>query len=233
MSKTTGVVAPMLNMDFTQPITLDTAAMPWQPSPRAGVWRKPLARAEAERGHATSIVRYDAGARFHAHPHPAGEEILVLDGTFSDETGDFPAGTYLRNPPGFTHAPFSHDGCVLLVKLHQFQPDDLVRVAIDTRVGTWFSPATGASVQWLHRHGEESVVLVKLTAGAPGIAHAHPGGEEIYVLDGEIADEDATYGTGTWLRRPPGSHHCPYAQRDALLWVKAGHLLAVGDQTSG
>lgn len=72
--------------------------MPWQPSPRAGVWRKALARAEAERGHATSVVRYDAGARFHAHPHPGGEEIYVRDGEIADEEGIHVAGTWLRRP---------------------------------------------------------------------------------------------------------------------------------------
>ena len=111
----------MLNMDFSKRVVVNTADEEWVASPRAGVWRKPLAREEAEQGHATSIVRYDAGASFSVHDHPLGEEILVLDGVFSDETGDYPAGTYLRNPEGFRHAPFSKEGCVILVKLHQFQ----------------------------------------------------------------------------------------------------------------
>ena len=111
----------MLNMDFSLRVHINTFDEQWQPSPAAGVWRKRLAREEAERGHATSIVKYDAGASFATHPHPLGEEILVLSGVFSDETGDYPAGSYLRNPQGFSHAPFSLQGCELLVKLHQFQ----------------------------------------------------------------------------------------------------------------
>ena len=214
----------MLNMDFSRPVVIDTANMPWVPSPSAGVWRKPLAREDAERGHATSIVRYDPGASFNAHNHPLGEEIFVLDGTFSDATGDFHAGTYFRNPLGFVHAPFSREGCTILVKLHQFQRDDTARVAIDTNAATWHTYDHGIQVLPLHKHMDELVVLVRLPANAPGIAHEHPGGEEIYVISGVIRDENGTYRAGTWLRQPPGSAHCPVALEDALLWVKSGHL---------
>jgi len=96
----------MLNMDFTQRVVIDMHARDWQPSPMAGVARKPLAREAAEQGHATSIVLYEPGAQFNEHPHPLGEEILVLDGIFSDQTGDYPAGTYFRNP-----APFPMPRC--------------------------------------------------------------------------------------------------------------------------
>lgn len=214
----------MLNMDFSKAVTIDTNALDWVASPKPGVWRKPLAREEAERGHATSIVRYDPGASFHGHNHPLGEEILVLQGTFSDETGDFHAGTYFRNPKGFVHAPFSREGCTILVKLHQFQPDDTTRLAIETDKAQWQTLPDGLQVLLLHEFRTERVALVRLPATLPGIAHEHPGGEEIYVLEGELRDDDGSYPAGTWLRRPPGSRHCPVATRDALLWVKSGHL---------
>ena len=91
----------MLNIDFKEKVVIETAEQEWIASPMPGVWRKPLAREDRERGHATSIVRYEAGAKFSAHDHPLGEEILVLEGVFSDATGDYPAGTYFRNPAGF------------------------------------------------------------------------------------------------------------------------------------
>jgi anti-sigma factor ChrR (cupin superfamily) len=214
----------MLNMDFTKTVILDTEAMDWIPSPRAGVWRKPLAREEAERGHATSLVRYDPGASFPSHNHPLGEEILVLEGTFSDATGDFHVGSYFRNPIGFVHAPFSREGCTILVKLHQFQSADSTRLAIDTNRGSWDTLDHGIRVQRLHEFRNERVALVQLPAQAPGIAHDHPGGEEIFVLAGAIEDEHGYHRAGTWLRLPPGSSHCPTAVVDALLWIKSGHL---------
>ena len=214
----------MLNMDFSQRVVIDTNAQEWVASPKTGVWRKPLARADAERGHATSIVRYDPGASFSGHNHPGGEEIFVLEGTFSDETGDFHAGTYFRNPLGFRHTPFSTNGCLILVKLHQFQSDDDKRLAIDIDKGQWQNVGNGIRYQLLHKHDDEQVAVVELPATAPGIPHPHPGGEEIYVMKGVLRDEHGTYPAGTWLRQPPGSSHCPYALEDALLWVKSGHL---------
>jgi anti-sigma factor ChrR (cupin superfamily) len=222
ISPYTGI--PMLNMDFSRPIVCDTANMDWFPSPKPGVWRKPLAREEKERGHATSIVRYEPGASFHSHNHPQGEEILVLEGTFSDATGDFHAGTYFRNPEGFVHAPFSKDGCVILVKLHQFQAGDKRRLAIETATGNWQELEHGIRVQLLHEYRGEKVVLLKLPASAPMNRQANTGGEEIYVISGSLRDESASYPTGSWMRFPPGDNHLLVADEDALIWMKSGHL---------
>lgn len=214
----------MLNMDFNQKIVISTAQQDWVASPMAGVWRKPLAREDAERGHATSIVRYDPGARFSAHDHPRGEEILVLEGVFSDDTGDYPAGTYFRNPEGFRHAPFSKEGCVLLVKLHQFMADDTEHVVIDTCNAT-FQPGSGnLQVLPLHQHNSEQVALVRWPAGEHFQAHTHFGGEEIYVISGELKDEYGSYPAGTWIRSPHLSQHNPFVEEDTLIWVKVGHL---------
>ena len=108
-----------LHADLEQRVTLDTASLPWTPSPMAGVELRMLDRRRGEVARATSIVRYAPGSRFERHGHGGGEEILVLEGTFSDALGDYPAGTYLRNPAGTAHAPFSTSGCTLLVKLQQ------------------------------------------------------------------------------------------------------------------
>ena len=214
----------MLNMDFSQRVVIDTAAQDWVASPMPGVWRKPLAREEAERGHATSIVRYEAGARFSVHDHPQGEEILVMEGVFSDETGDYPAGTYFRNPEGFRHAPFSEPGCILLVKLHQFQPGDSDHVCIDTRTAQFQPAADGMQILKLHEHKEERVALVRIADGGSIEPHDHPGGEEVYVLSGGLQDEHGSYPAGTWVRSPCGSKHGPSVNGDTLLWLKAGHL---------
>ena len=214
----------MLNMDFSQRVVIDTQRLDWVKSPMPGVLRKPLAREDAERGHATSIVRYQPGARFKQHDHPGGEEILVLEGVFSDESGDYPAGTYFRNPIGFRHAPSSTPGCVLLVKLHQFQPDDTDHVVVDTQRTPFKNGQGNLQVLPLHAHGTEQVALVRWPAGERFQAHRHPGGEEIYVISGELRDEYGNYPAGTWLRSPHMSEHLPYAEVDTLIWVKVGHL---------
>jgi|TARA_B110000902_G_C14288483_1_gene579849 anti-sigma factor ChrR (cupin superfamily) len=187
----------MINMDFSQRVIVDTNEQDWLQSPMQGVWRKPLAREDKERGHATSIVRYDAGAKFSQHNHPLGEEILVLEGTFSDQTGDYHAGTYFRNPEGFIHAPFSVQGCVLLVKLHQFQTDDSNHITIDTHSAEWLPGNGNLQVMPLHSFATEQVALVKWPAGEMFQAHTHFGGEEIYVINGEFKDEFGSYPAGT------------------------------------
>jgi anti-sigma factor ChrR (cupin superfamily) len=214
----------MLNMNFANQVVIETAQQEWVASPMAGVWRKPLAREDAERGHATSIVRYEPGASFSAHDHPLGEEILVLEGTFSDETGDYPAGTYFRNPEGFRHAPFSKEGCVLLVKLHQFLNSDNKHVVVDTATAQ-FGPGIGnLEVLPLHQHEGEHVALVRWPQGEQFQRHKHFGGEEIYVISGELIDEHGRYPAGTWIRSPHMSEHHPYVEEETLIWVKVGHL---------
>ncbi len=214
----------MLNMDFGKQKVIDSRQPEWVSSPHAGVWRKPLAREQAERGHATSIVRYDSGASFASHDHPLGEEILVLDGVFSDESGDYPAGTYFRNPEGYRHAPFSKEGCEILVKLHQFQPGDNTHICVNTREGKWLAGQGNLMVLPLHEYQNEIVALVKWPAGESFQLHSHPGGEEIYVISGEFIDEHGHYPAGTWIRSPHNSEHNPYVEEDTLIWVKVGHL---------
>ena len=102
-----------INLDFTKKVVIETTQQPWINSPMAGVKRKPLARSEDE-VHITSIVEYAAGSYFSEHTHPQGEDIFVLEGTFSDQDGDSPAGTYIRNPPNSRHTPFSEQGSLSL-----------------------------------------------------------------------------------------------------------------------
>jgi anti-sigma factor ChrR (cupin superfamily) len=172
-------------------------------------------------------VRYAPGSRFERHVHGGGEEILVLEGTFSDEHGDYGAGTYLRNPAGSSHAPFSEKGCTILVKLQQMHPADQQRLVIDTSKSSWVPGlVSGLEVLPLHAFGSEHVALVRWAPGTVFQPHGHPGGEEIFVLDGVFQDEHGTYPAGSWLRNPPGSVHRPWSEMGCTIWVKTGHLPA-------
>lgn len=214
-----------LHADLRQRVVLHTHALAWSPSPQPGVERRQLDRRGAEVARATSLVRYAPGSRFAPHRHGGGEEILVLQGTFSDEWGHYPAGTYLRNPAGSSHAPFSTAGCTILVKLQQMHPADQQRLVIDTRRSTWLPGlVTGLEVLPLHGFGSEHVALVRWAAGTVFHAHGHPGGEEILVLSGVFEDEQGRYPAGSWLRNPPGSSHRPWSDAGCTIWVKTGHL---------
>lgn len=214
----------MLNMNFDKKVVIETHQQPWTGSPHANVWRKPLAREEAERGHATSLVKFEAGASFREHDHPLGEEILVLSGTFSDQSGDYHAGTYFRNPEGFKHAPFSKEGCILFVKLHQFALGDNEHVVIDTKATNWSPGIGGLSVMPLHSYKGESTALVKWPKGERFELHRHFGGEEIFVIKGEFIDEHGRYPQGSWVRSTHLSEHSPYVEQETIILVKVGHL---------
>ncbi|MCW8884730.1 MAG: cupin domain-containing protein [Motiliproteus sp.] len=219
----------MLNMDRSQRLVIDTDAMEWQPSPAAGVNRKPLEREAAESGQVTSVVEYLPGSQFASHLHPMGEEIMVLDGVFEDENGRYPAGTYLRNPPGSQHAPASREGCRLLVKLNMFQSQDQAPVRIDTAQQGWLPGLVdGLSVMPLHQFAQdgfsEQVALVRWQPGTRFNPHSHFGGEEIFVLEGRFEDEFGAYPAGTWIRNPDNSRHQPFSEQGCLILVKTGHL---------
>jgi anti-sigma factor ChrR (cupin superfamily) len=219
-----------LNADFSQRVALQTRELPWQPSPDGSVERRMLDRIGEEVARATSIVRYPPGSRFRAHEHGLGEEFLVLDGIFSDEHGDYPRGTYVRNPPGSRHTPGSEAGCILFVKLRQFQEDDDRQVV--ERPGRAWQPSDAAGLRWLplHTHGPEQVRLVQLDAGFAGAERIWPAGAEFLVLDGACADAGGEYRAGTWLRLPPGSRQRLVSTTGGTLYLKSGHLPVAGQR---
>jgi anti-sigma factor ChrR (cupin superfamily) len=131
----------------------------------------------------------------------------------------------LRNPPGSSHAPFSEDGCTILVKLNQFDPDDLSSVRIRTAESAWRPGLVdGLSVMPLHSHGVSHTALVRWAPGTVFQPHSHPGGEEIFVIDGVFEDEQGRYPAGSWLRNPPWSRHHPFSREGCTLLVKVGHI---------
>ncbi|MBJ7538271.1 cupin domain-containing protein [Marinomonas transparens] len=212
----------MFNMDFALSVLMDTNKMDWIASPMAGVYRKPLAREDAERGHATSLVRYEAGSVFRPHPHPLGEEILVLEGVFSDEKGDFCAGSYFRNPPGTSHAPYSKNGCLLLVKLHQFQATDLNQVCIHSS-DIWFSQSS--AVCPLYEYGEERVWLIRIEKGKDILASLQLSeAVELFVISGGAVYQDRSILAGTWLRVGDFDLNDLHIQSACFLWLKSGHF---------
>ena len=214
-----------LHADLSQRAVVFSEDLPWRDSPLPGVQRRMLERDGEEVARATSIVRYAPDSSFSAHTHGGGEEFLVLDGIFSDEHGDFGPGSYVRNPPGSKHTPRSGPGCTIFVKLRQMGPHDRETVRIDTTSAAWQpGPVEGSSHLPLYQSPAERVALVRFAPGTHGCRHAHPGGEEIFVLEGSLADEAGRYPKGSWVRNPPGSEHSPFSDEGCLFYIKSGHL---------
>ncbi|HRD75037.1 MAG TPA: cupin domain-containing protein [Hyphomicrobiaceae bacterium] len=215
-----------LNADFAKRAVEHSAWRPWQPSPMAGVDRIMLDRIGGEVARATTIVRYAAGSRFSPHVHGGGEEFLVLDGVFQDEDGDYPAGNYVRNPPGSRHTPRSDLGCTIFVKLWQFDPADRAVVRIDTaRAASRELPGRPkVSVQPLFNDAREDVRIETWAPGAE-IAYDPVGGLELLVLEGAMAVCEDALGARDWLRLPIGMRLEALAGSEGCrFWVKEGHL---------
>jgi quercetin dioxygenase-like cupin family protein len=164
----------MVNADLSQRCVVDGNTLAWQPSPSPLVHRRLLERNGGEVARATSIVRYDAGAKFDLHAHALGEEILVLDGTLSDEFGDYGPGTYLKNPSGSSHAPFSEGGCTLFVKLRHLSADDSERVVVRTHQSPWYrGMVEGLTVMPLSEFGTSHTAMVRWAPGTYFNPHRH------------------------------------------------------------
>ena len=215
-----------LNGDLSQRLAIDTESLDWTPSPGGHVLRKRLHRVgPPESGQVTSIVRYQPGATFPAHDHPEGEEILVLDGVFSDEHGDWPAGTYLLNPEGFRHAPFSRDGCLLFVKLRQFPGTDRQHVAVQTADQDW-RPSVRKTVSWKKLYAQEPYTdfsrLERWESPSEIGQINFPQGAELLVLEGEFSDETGHHPRLSWLRIPRGGAIKPNSAEACELYIKEG-----------
>ena len=216
-----------LNQDFTKRVVINTLIGEWHTSPSSGVERLYLERDNmGEFAKASSIVKFQPGSEFEEHIHDNGEEIFVLDGIFSDQYGDYPKGTYLRNPHNSNHVPFSKDGCKIFVKLRQFKKGDNISIIKNTLNSEWLQGLVpGLKVMPLHEYQTEHAAMVKWDPNTRFNAHKHWGGEEIYVVDGVFYDQFGAYPKGTWIRSPHLSEHQPFTRDEgALIFVKTGHL---------
>lgn len=218
-----------LNSDFSQRVVVHGERLAWQPSPIAGVERRMLDRLGDEVARATTIVRYAPQSKFSAHVHGGGEEFLVLEGIFQDEHGDYPAGSYIRNPPQSSHTPGSELGCTIFVKLWQFDLKDRHSVRLTASKIAKFAPVKdserpGVSIIPLHKDTREEVRLEEWSAHTEVTIDASQGAE-LLVLSGNLTESRDELTVNSWLRVPIGSQIVARTgDRGAKVWLKTGHL---------
>jgi len=215
-----------VNADFTQRVVMHADTIAWEDSPMKGVVRRRLDRVDADNDRVTTIVKYAPESQFSQHVHTGGEEFIVLEGVFEDDYGDWPAGSYIRNPPQSKHTPGSKLGCTIFVKLWQFAPEDrtfihanrykLGAVPEHNRPGVRVSP--------LFKDKRENVRFEQWEPGAVVYLDSS-GGAEVFVLEGGFAQGDDELRQHSWLRMPVNSETIatagPYG---ATVWIKTDHL---------
>ncbi|WP_108836943.1 cupin domain-containing protein [Tateyamaria sp. Alg231-49] len=212
-----------LNADFSKRVIVHSDALEWQASPMKGVDRRMLDRIGGEVARATTIVRYAQDSHFSAHTHTGGEEFIVLDGVFQDEHGDYPAGTYVRNPPTTKHTPGSKPGCTIFVKLWQFDMDDRnqFRKNMAEELG---AKVDGVGSAILHKDERETVSFHHMDAGSI-LDITAAGGIEVLMISGSMTTKGDMLRKGSWLRIPENQSLTAVAGEDgAQVWIKTGHL---------
>ncbi len=220
-----------INSDISKRVAIQQSTLPWVDSPWAGIQQRTLERGAEDAARCTAIVKCAPGSRIVSGTHNLGEEIVVLDGVLTDEFGSYGKGSYVKasyvtNPPGSSHACESASGCMLFVKRHHLEMDDVQRIVVDTATMPWYQGLVdGLSVMPLSEFGTRHTALVRWAPGTRFNPHRHFGGEEIYVLEGVFEDEFGRYPAGTWLRSPHLSAHCPFSIEGCTIFVKTGHLL--------
>lgn len=214
-----------LHADFSKRIVVHSDQLEWLASPMPGVERRMLDRIGDEVARATTIVKYASGSKFSPHVHSGGEEFIVLEGVFQDEHGDFPVGSYVRNPPTSSHTPGSEPGCVIFVKLWQFDPEDRTQIMINMERSEPVAAngRDGVSVLPLFKDERETVRMESWKAGTD-VGFDLPAGGEFLVLDGEISEGPDQLHKHSWLRIPEGGRLDATAKTDARVWMKLGHL---------
>ncbi len=218
--------------DFSKRVVVHSESLDWLASPMKGVERRPLDRVGAEVARATTIVRYAPGSAFSPHVHTGGEEFIVLEGVFQDEHGDFPTGSYIRNPPESSHTPRSQEGCIILVKLWQFQPEDRTHVRLQTgkMARVKLINHTGVEITPLYKDHIEEVSMLYLQPNA-SIELDTPQGAEILIIEGELQEQQDALVKRSWVRMPTESRvNGTAGNQGATVWLKTGHLTDVDKQ---
>lgn len=216
---------PQLNIDFERVVVVNTEELPWLPMTGEGVTQRLLEKIGTDICRTTTIIRCLAGSPIPAHALDQGEEIIVLEGEYTDELGVYPAGSYIKNSKGAQRTSITKIGCVLFVKQGHLQQDDTERVVVDVANSDWRQGlVAGLSVMPLSEFKGEHNALVRWQPGTVFTAHRHWGGEEIYVIEGVFEDEFGRYPKGTWVRNPHLSQHAPFSREGCTIFVKVGHL---------
>ncbi|MEH6403466.1 MAG: cupin domain-containing protein [Sneathiella sp.] len=216
----------ILHGDFSKKAVTHGAKSDWLASPMKGVFRRMLERIGDEVARASTIVRYDPKSAFSSHIHGGGEEFIVLEGVFQDENGDYPAGTYIRNPPTSQHTPSSFEGCVIMVKLGQFDPEDRTHVTINTNKMEALQDTDRAGVKIipLFKDNRETVRLEEWD-GDQRLKVGSENGAEYFVLEGGFTLQGQNFDKHSWLRLPVGQLETVTVQEGgAKIWLKTGHL---------
>jgi len=232
-----------VNSDLTKRVVVRTNDLAWSPSPWIpGIDRKFLDRyGNGQFVPSTSVVSFGTGVRDPYHAHPHGEEFLVLSGVFTDHTGDYLPGFYVRHPIRWCHSPYvdmRNAAAVVWVKVSQIGQENEPVVVIDTcdidLAGWSEAPSDHGRIRALPLYEcpktSERVWIELWEPGAAAVRAQPEGGEEVFVVEGSLVEDGVTHPDLTWIRNPAAGAGRIWSRASPLgckLLMKSGHLPAV------
>lgn len=234
-----------VNADLEERAVVETAAMSWSPSPWIpGINRKFLDRyGNGQFVPSTSVVSFESGVRDPYHAHPHGEEYFVLSGTFTDHTGDYLPGFYVRHPMRWCHAPYvdvRNQDAVVWVKVSQVAEEGepiIVTDTCDPDLPAWqdracLSGRIRALPLYASARTGERVWIELWEPGTEDAVLQPPGGEEVFVISGSLTDDGVVRPGLTWIRNPARGEGASWRRSTAVgckLLMKSGHMAMVAE----
>lgn len=103
--------------DDQRQFAIDTRNSQFEETPQHGVERLVLHRFGPEE---VALMRLGPKTQLPVDRGVVGEEVFVLEGSVSDQSGTYPKGTWLRSPAGTPRQYISEEGCLLYVKHSSF-----------------------------------------------------------------------------------------------------------------
>lgn len=176
---------------------------------------------------ATMLMRMSQKAILPQEVLAGGKEVLVLEGHFLDERGEYPTGSYMRFPPGCKQEPYSDAGGLLFIKTWQFSAKDRVQVNIDGfgQSRKLMRSRPGVTVQKLYGDSREDV-RIEHWAANHHIEVRQCNGLEVLVLSGSFHEPSTVYDKLSWVRMPPDEPlKAIVGDKGAKVLIKESHLV--------
>lgn len=223
MTEFTRIAGPNHNADLMTLVTIRADEHPWHATEIPGIEEKVFERiGKGAEARETTLLRLAAGTGVAQGRAECRIDIFVLEGAIEVAGRHCNAGYFLRLPAGSQFAVRSADGATIMLKKRGDQADG-TPLALDTRDRANWAPwgGRGSEKAQIYDPGalpEASWVgymLPDLTIPE----HDHAGGEEIFILEGELRDERGLYGPRTWVRFPIGARHTPTSLGDGCLMI--------------
>ncbi len=216
-----------INYDISKKVVVHGDRATWRRDPNGMAEVLYFDLVDTDKPVATMLMRLRKRALLPAEVLSGGKEMLVLEGDFQDQRGDYPVGSYMRFPPGTKQEPYSDGGGLLFVKTWQFSNRDRKWANIDAFGQFKLAPRkrAGVKIQQLFGDDREDVRIEHWDANHHIVVH-QCNGLEVLVLSGSFHEPSTAYSKYSWIRLPPNQPlRVIVGDKGARVWIKEGHLV--------